>query len=73
MNISFLEIFRILIRYGTKSTRYSMINYFEFSKKTVLKIINKLIGLMKTPNYSMNKLSGPRKIIQIDETMLNFK
>ncbi|KCZ79161.1 hypothetical protein H312_03451, partial [Anncaliia algerae PRA339] len=73
INISFLEILRILIRYGIRSTRISMLKYFEFSKKTVLKIINKLIGLMKTPNYSMNTLGGPGKIIQIDETMLNFK
>ncbi|KCZ79761.1 hypothetical protein H312_02844, partial [Anncaliia algerae PRA339] len=37
------------------------------------KVINKLNGPMKTPNYSINMLGGPGKTIQIDETMLNFK
>jgi transposase-like protein len=43
------------------------------SKKTILKIINKFINLMVKPDFRNNKLGGPGVIVQLDETMINFK
>ena len=72
-NLSLIEIFQILIRYGTRCPRYSFIEYFGASKNTVLKIIRKLILLMPPPNFVNNKLGGQGQIVQVDETMLNYK
>ena len=62
-NLFNIEIFRILIRYGTRCPRYSIIEYFGVSKNTVLKIIRKLILLMPPPNFANNKLGGQGQIV----------
>ncbi|KAM0677329.1 hypothetical protein COBT_004240, partial [Conglomerata obtusa] len=38
-----------------------------------MKIIKDLTNRMPNTNFSSNKLGGPGFIIQIDETMMNFK
>jgi transposase-like protein len=40
---------------------------------SIKRVIDKLISLMPTPDFSDNKLGGPGCIVQIDETMMNYK
>lgn len=69
-----LTILKIIIKYSTKTTRAAIINHFGNEKKLLVnKIIKKLVNEMPFPDFSLNKLGGPGKIVQIDETMLNFK
>lgn len=53
--------------------RYSIIIASLISQGTVWKILNKLVGLMPDTNFLENKLGGPGFVVQIDETMLNYK
>ncbi|KCZ78321.1 hypothetical protein H311_00648 [Anncaliia algerae PRA109] len=43
------------------------------SPKTIARIISKLVSTMPATDFSSNKLGGPGLIVQIDETMLNYK
>lgn len=43
------------------------------SENTVLKIIKKLINLMLETNFNNNKLGGFGKVVQVDETMPNYR
>lgn len=40
---------------------------------TIRKIINKLVFMMQVKNEEMRKFGGTSIIIQLDETMLNYK
>lgn len=67
-------ILQIIIRYASKTTRHSIILYFgHLNKKTPTKIIKDIITRMPNPDFSNNKLGGPGFIVQVDETMLNYK
>jgi hypothetical protein len=72
-NTSIVDILRVIVKYATKSPRYSIIEGSDISKQTISKIINKLVSMMKPPDYLTNKLGGPGLIVQIDEKMLNYK
>jgi transposase-like protein len=67
-------ILQIIIRYACKTSRNSIVLYFgNINKSTISKIIGDLIGKMPYPNFNDNKLGGPNHIVQVDETMLNYK
>ncbi|KAG0428057.1 hypothetical protein DMUE_5844, partial [Dictyocoela muelleri] len=51
----------------------SITNYSNYDRKTVEKIINKIVNRIPDPDLSSNKMSVICKIIQVDETMLNYK
>ncbi|KAG0419256.1 hypothetical protein EQH57_0551 [Dictyocoela roeselum] len=53
--------------------RYSITNFYNYDRKTVEKIINKIVKRIPDPDFSSNKMGGVGKIIQVDETMLNYK
>ncbi|KAG0441771.1 hypothetical protein DMUE_0806 [Dictyocoela muelleri] len=53
--------------------RYSITNFYNYIRKTVEKIINKIVNRILDPDFSSNKIEGIGKIIQVDETMLNYK
>ncbi|KAG0439782.1 hypothetical protein DMUE_2191 [Dictyocoela muelleri] len=53
--------------------RYSITNYFNYDRLTVENIINKIVNRIPDPDFSSNKMSVMGKIIQVDETMLNYK
>jgi hypothetical protein len=42
-------------------------------KNTVISIFNKFIEKLPTIDFSLNKLGGLGKVVQTDETKLNFK
>ena len=71
--ISLLYIFRIVIRYGTRQSMNSIKNSLNLNPSTIEKVIKELISRIPECNFSNNKLGGPGKIVQVDETMLNFK
>ncbi|KAG0420347.1 hypothetical protein EQH57_0186 [Dictyocoela roeselum] len=50
-----------------------MINYLNINKNTILRIINKIIDKIPDPNFYFNKLGGENKVVQVDETTLNYK
>ena len=43
------------------------------SRTSLQKILDKLLELLPSPDFSDSKLGGQGKIIQIDEIMLNYK
>ncbi|KAG0419263.1 hypothetical protein EQH57_0549 [Dictyocoela roeselum] len=53
--------------------RYSITNYFNYDRKTIEKIISKIVKKIPHPDFSSNKIGGVGKIVQVDETMLNYK
>ncbi|KCZ76524.1 hypothetical protein H311_02473 [Anncaliia algerae PRA109] len=66
-------IIRVIIKYLTKQQIFSILDYFRVNKSLIYKIINKFKLLIPTTDYSNNILGGPGMIVQIDESMLNFK
>ncbi|KAG0419991.1 hypothetical protein DMUE_6356, partial [Dictyocoela muelleri] len=73
LNLSFKLIFKIILFYSARMPRQCIINYMFLSKNTVIKIVNKIVEKIPDPNFFDDKLGGDGKIIQIDETMLNYK
>ncbi|KCZ80992.1 hypothetical protein H312_01597 [Anncaliia algerae PRA339] len=73
LNIKMQYVLRILIKYGCRQTRHSIKTNLNISDATIVKVIKKLIGLIPPTDFFENKLGGPGCIVQIDETMLNFK
>ncbi|KAM0685322.1 hypothetical protein COBT_003469, partial [Conglomerata obtusa] len=48
--------------------------YFgDLTKTTITKIIEEGVFRMPNPDFSYCKLGVPDRIVQIDETMLNYK
>ncbi|KCZ77497.1 hypothetical protein H311_01493 [Anncaliia algerae PRA109] len=73
LRISLKDILKIIIRYSCKQQLCSLNESLDLSKKTILKILKKVISLIPDPNFSKNKIGGPGFIVQVDETMLNYK
>lgn len=72
-NISLNTVFRILVKYSTRQPMHSIKEALDISNRTIERVLNKFRSLIPAPDYSNNKLGGPGKIIQVDETMLNYK
>lgn len=73
LNIDLKTVLRILICYSTRTPRYSIISSIDICEKTIRKVINLLIEKIPVIDFVNDKLGGPGCIVQIDETMLNFK
>lgn len=73
LNISLSYIFRVICKYAAMNQKYQIDKGLNVSLKTIDKIINKLIFLMPKPDFSNDKLGKNNKLVQIDETMLNYK
>ncbi|KCZ80231.1 hypothetical protein H312_02381, partial [Anncaliia algerae PRA339] len=67
------EIIKILIKYVSRQPRYSIKSSVDVSNSLLVKVLNKLLNLIPVTDFSANKLGSPLNIVQIDETMLNFK
>jgi transposase-like protein len=63
----------VIIRYSNNVQVCRIVKEIDISKKTVCKIISCLIQKMEIQNRSERKLGGPGIIVQIDETMMNYK
>ncbi|KCZ77900.1 hypothetical protein H311_01083 [Anncaliia algerae PRA109] len=66
-------IIRIIVKYSTRQPMYSIKNSMSVGERTIERVIKALIAKIPSPDFSSNKLGGPRKIVQIDETILNYK
>ncbi|KAG0438567.1 hypothetical protein DMUE_3015 [Dictyocoela muelleri] len=64
---------RIILQYSSRQSIYSINESLYVSKPVVLSIINKLIHQIPANDFSNDKLAGRIKIVQVYETMLNFK
>ncbi|KCZ80322.1 hypothetical protein H312_02290, partial [Anncaliia algerae PRA339] len=66
-------IIRVIIKYLTRQQIFSILEYFRVNKSLIYKIINKFLFLIPITDDSNNNLGGLGMIVQIDESMLNFK
>jgi transposase-like protein len=73
LNIKLVDVLKIVIKYSVRQQRNSIKLSMDVTKNTVTKVLKKLTSLIPTLNFSTNKLGGPDSIVQIDETMLNYK
>ncbi|KCZ79966.1 hypothetical protein H312_02635, partial [Anncaliia algerae PRA339] len=73
IKLTLKQILSILLKYSCKIQRFQIILSMDNSPKTIARIISKLVSIMPATDFSSNKLGGPGLIVQIDETMLNYK
>lgn len=73
INLPLLTIIKILIRWSKDIPQSITINMLGIDHRTYKKVIQKFLSLVGEFNFRSNKLGGPGKIVQIDETGLNFK
>lgn len=71
LNIKLRDILRIILKYASRSQRFSIFSSSNVSNKTILKIINKIVEYIPETDFSSTKLGGPGHVVQIDETWLN--
>ncbi|KAM0687957.1 hypothetical protein COBT_000793 [Conglomerata obtusa] len=57
--LDLLLIFRIIIKYATRQTRYSIKEYFKLPVRTIGKIFAKPVNVIPMINFEFNKLGGP--------------
>lgn len=72
-NISMQAIMLILLRYTARTPRYVIKRSSLLGDTTIKNILRKLNNLIPNTDFKDNKLGGIGKIVQVDETMLNFK
>lgn len=66
-------VLKVLLRWVGGQQRSSIINTLNLTEPTLRKVFTKLIVLMNIDNKKQPKLGGPGYVVQIDETMLNYK
>lgn len=64
---------KVLVRYATRTQRIAIIEGTSVSENTCHKILDKLITYMSEPDFIEDRLGGPGKNVQVDETMMNYK
>ncbi|KCZ77887.1 hypothetical protein H311_01095, partial [Anncaliia algerae PRA109] len=69
----FKVVLQIVTKYACRQPRHSIKSSLDVSDSLIVKVINKISNLIPSTDFTSKKLGGPFKIIQIDETMLNFK
>ena len=72
-NLDVRIILNIICKFSLKVPRHCIINSVKLSRTVVYKVIDGIIDKMSKPDFFTDKLGGPDKTIQIDETMLNYK
>ncbi|KAI5149855.1 hypothetical protein ENBRE01_1158 [Enteropsectra breve] len=69
--LSLRQILKILFKYSIRQRRRSIDRNLSAVRKSIAKVIDKLVEAMPETEYSENMLGGPGMIMQIDELMLN--
>ena len=72
-NIDVLLVLRIVCKYAVRQPYHSIANALAVKKNTLLKVLNNIRSRIPRVDFRDSKLGGPGFIVQIDETMLNFK
>jgi transposase-like protein len=70
---SLKSILKLLLKWSTGQQRSTIVSCLDISAPTQIKKMNKLIERMKVENDVFRALGGPGLVVQIDETMLNYK
>ncbi|KAG0439570.1 hypothetical protein DMUE_2340 [Dictyocoela muelleri] len=73
MNISLKTILKVIIKYCCGLSRMSILKSVELLKPCLSKILSILINEMIIDNQNLKKMDLYGSIVQIDETVLNFK
>lgn len=73
LNVDLRVSLGIIAKYALKIPRHCVVESLQISCNTVNKVIEKVISLIPATDFSSDKLGGPGKVVQIDETMLNYK
>lgn len=73
LNCSFKHAIQVILGYACRNQRHSIERQIPLSQPTILKITKKLTNLMTAPDFSDKKMGGIGKVVQVDETMLNYK
>ncbi|KCZ75824.1 hypothetical protein H311_03189 [Anncaliia algerae PRA109] len=73
IKIKLKDIMLILLKYSCKNQRFQILLGLDHCSKTIHKIKKKLVERIPVTDFHDNKLGGPHSIVQIDETMLNYK
>jgi transposase-like protein len=66
-------LLRILLKISLRQPLHSICENLDISSRTVIRFSKKLKSLILFVNFSESKLGGPGKVVQIDETMINYK
>ncbi|KCZ80606.1 hypothetical protein H312_01981 [Anncaliia algerae PRA339] len=66
-------ILRIITYCSCKQSQFSIIEFFELEALMMKNVISKLVEVMREPDFSNNILDAPDNIVQMDETVLNYK
>ncbi|KCZ78689.1 hypothetical protein H311_00273 [Anncaliia algerae PRA109] len=72
-NCSLKDIMLVIVRYSCFMQVYSIKAALNLSPRTIERIMKKLIQKIPETNFESSKLGGPKFVVEIDETMLNFK
>lgn len=68
------DILRVLAKFSNEVLQKSIISSMSSIKaSTVRTIVRKLVEAIPVPNFTNDKLGGFTKIVQADETMMNYK
>lgn len=71
--ISLKLLMKIILRYAGKQIGASILNTIDISRPTYRKLMKVINNRMKIENEKMRKLGGVGSIVQVDETMMNYK
>ncbi|KAG0439999.1 hypothetical protein DMUE_2059 [Dictyocoela muelleri] len=73
-NLPITKIIKILVKYVSRQSIKSICSSItSVSPKSIHRIIKKLKFLIQEPCFIENKLGGIGSVVQVDETMLNYK
>ena len=64
---------RIIAKYGSRRPQYSIRAALDVSHCTVEKVLKQLVNAIPETNFENQQLGGPGIIVQVDETMMNYK
>ena len=73
VKLDILTILRIYYKYSTKQSLTSIQTTMNINIKLVRRVMSLMLIRISVPDFSANKLGGPGKIVQVDETMMNYK
>ncbi|KAG0436310.1 hypothetical protein DMUE_4286 [Dictyocoela muelleri] len=66
-------IIKVIIMYAARMPIFSIKNYLRRYIRVIERIFQRLADVITGPDYSDNKLGRFGQIVQIDETLLNYK
>ncbi|KAG0423585.1 hypothetical protein DMUE_6138 [Dictyocoela muelleri] len=73
-NISIADILKVIIKRLSGENLTSIVKFFNSKfERTIWKVLNKFHSIIPNANYENARFGGPGFIVQVDETMLNYK